>query len=203
MTLLTIDVINKNINSVNKCIIFITNALLVRSTRPESWSRSTPNCRLAVLGHEVGDTRLSGVCPIPVWMRSASRRSSRPSHCPANTGQSHRAGDAVLDQIGPHVIGDDPAAGQIQSVAATPRLWRWIMGRPKGWMATQLGREPMRSPGRPPGWRREHRQEFWDLVGQVAACEMSARTRFQEDSCHSLSVRRSRSCDHKTPEFDR
>ena len=39
------------------------------------------------------------------------------------------------------------------------------MGRSKGWMATQLGREPMRSPGRPPGWRREHRQEFWDLVG--------------------------------------
>lgn len=36
------------------------------------------------------------------------------------------------------------------------------MGRPKGWMATQLGREPMRSPGRPPAWRREHRQSAFE-----------------------------------------
>jgi hypothetical protein len=26
--------------------------------------------RLDVLGHEVGDTRLMGVAPMPVWMRS-------------------------------------------------------------------------------------------------------------------------------------
>ena len=45
------------------------------------------------------------------------------------------------------------------------------MGRPKDWMAMQLGREPMRSPGRPPGWRREHRQSFWDLVEQGASSE--------------------------------
>ncbi len=41
------------------------------------------------------------------------------------------------------------------------------MGRPKGWMATQLGREPMR----PPAWRREHRQDFWNLVGQGLSSE--------------------------------
>ena len=38
-------------------------------------------------------------------------------------------------------------------------------------MATRLGREPMRSPGRPSAWRREHRQEFWDLVGQGVSSE--------------------------------
>ena len=45
------------------------------------------------------------------------------------------------------------------------------MGRPKGWMAAQLGREPMRSPGRPKAWRREHRQDFWDLVGHGVSSE--------------------------------
>ncbi len=29
-------------------------------------------------------------------------------------------------------------------------------------------RPPMRSPGRPPGWRREHRQRFWEgIAGRV------------------------------------
>jgi hypothetical protein len=32
-------------------------------------------------------------------------------------------------------------------------------------MAAKLARAPMLSPGRPPVWRREHRQKFWDLVG--------------------------------------
>ena len=45
------------------------------------------------------------------------------------------------------------------------------MGRPESWMARQLGREPMRSPGRPPAWRREHRQRFWDLVEQGVSGE--------------------------------
>ena len=45
------------------------------------------------------------------------------------------------------------------------------MGRPEGWMARQLGREPMRSPGRPSAWRQEHRQRFWDLVEQGVSSE--------------------------------
>ena len=45
------------------------------------------------------------------------------------------------------------------------------MGRPESWMARQLGREPMRSPGRPPAWRREHGQRFWDLVEQGVSSE--------------------------------
>jgi hypothetical protein len=32
------------------------------------------------------------------------------------------------------------------------------MGRPRGWASERTGRPLMRSPGRPPGWRREHRQ---------------------------------------------
>jgi hypothetical protein len=45
------------------------------------------------------------------------------------------------------------------------------MGRPEGWMAERLGRASMRSPGRPPALRREHRQQFWELVGQGVSSE--------------------------------
>jgi hypothetical protein len=38
-------------------------------------------------------------------------------------------------------------------------------------MAKQLGREPRRSPGRPPAWRRAQRQEFWGLVGHGVPSE--------------------------------
>jgi transposase, IS30 family len=38
------------------------------------------------------------------------------------------------------------------------------MGRPPGWMAAQTGRPAMRSPGRPPVWRREHLQRFWEAI---------------------------------------
>ena len=40
------------------------------------------------------------------------------------------------------------------------------MGRPPGWMAAQAGRPAMRSPGRPPVWRREHLQRFWEAIGR-------------------------------------
>ena len=33
----------------------------------------------------------------------------------------------------------------------------------------------MRSPGRPPGWRREHRQGFWDAIAAGAKSEDAAR----------------------------
>ena len=38
------------------------------------------------------------------------------------------------------------------------------MGRPPGWAAAAAGRAPMRSPGRPPVARREHRQRFWVAI---------------------------------------
>src|SRR4051795_4264802 len=40
------------------------------------------------------------------------------------------------------------------------------MGRPKGWGARQTGRSAMRSPGRPPVGRREHRQRFWAAIAR-------------------------------------
>ena len=40
------------------------------------------------------------------------------------------------------------------------------MGRPRGWAAAAAGRPPMRSPGRPPVARREHRQRFWAAIGR-------------------------------------
>src|ERR1700729_76056 len=42
------------------------------------------------------------------------------------------------------------------------------MGRPKGWVSDRTGRPGMRSPGRPPGGRREHRQRFWAAVASGA-----------------------------------
>src|SRR3982751_5844309 len=42
------------------------------------------------------------------------------------------------------------------------------MGRPKGWGAQQTGRPAMRSPGRPPVGRREHRQRFWAAIARGA-----------------------------------
>ena len=38
------------------------------------------------------------------------------------------------------------------------------MGRPQGWAAARAGRPAMRSPGRPPVARREHRQRFWVAI---------------------------------------
>jgi IS30 family transposase len=40
------------------------------------------------------------------------------------------------------------------------------MGRPRGWASEQTGRPVMRSPGRPPGWRREHRKRFWAAIAR-------------------------------------
>ena len=35
----------------------------------------------------------------------------------------------------------------------------------------RASRAPMRSPGRPPGWRREHRQRFWAAIARGATSE--------------------------------
>ena len=43
------------------------------------------------------------------------------------------------------------------------------MGRPKGWASDRTGRPVMRSPGRPPAGRREHRVRFWEAVAQGAS----------------------------------
>jgi IS30 family transposase len=40
------------------------------------------------------------------------------------------------------------------------------MGRPGGWAAARAGRPAMRSPGRPPVARREHRQRFWVAIAK-------------------------------------
>jgi IS30 family transposase len=40
------------------------------------------------------------------------------------------------------------------------------MGRPRGWTAARAGRPAMRSPGRPPVARREHRQRFWVAIAR-------------------------------------
>src|SRR5262249_13797621 len=50
--------------------------------------------------------------------------------------------------------------GRIQVVVATPR-WRGVaVGRRRGWGSEQTGRPVLRSPGRPPVGRCEHRQRF-------------------------------------------
>jgi len=46
------------------------------------------------------------------------------------------------------------------------------MGTPKRRRSDRALRPPMRSPGRPPGWRREHRQRFWEAI----ACGTSSET---------------------------
>jgi IS30 family transposase len=48
------------------------------------------------------------------------------------------------------------------------------MGRPRGWAAAAAGRPPMRSPGRPPVARREHRQRFWAAIGRGLPSEDAA-----------------------------
>jgi IS30 family transposase len=45
------------------------------------------------------------------------------------------------------------------------------MGRPRGWAAVATGRPAMRSPGRPPVARREHRQRFWAEIAGGATSE--------------------------------
>ena len=48
------------------------------------------------------------------------------------------------------------------------------MGRPPGWGAMATGRPAMRSPGRPPGWRREHQQRFWFAIAGGLSSEDAA-----------------------------
>ena len=45
------------------------------------------------------------------------------------------------------------------------------MGRPKGWGSRQTGLPVMRSPGRPPVGRREHRQRFWAAIARGLGSE--------------------------------
>ncbi|MBF6303087.1 IS30 family transposase [Nocardia amamiensis] len=47
------------------------------------------------------------------------------------------------------------------------------MGRPRGWATAVTGRPAMRSPGRPPVARREHRQRFWEAIARGATSEMA------------------------------
>src|SRR5512142_657785 len=45
------------------------------------------------------------------------------------------------------------------------------MGTPKRRRSDWAGRPLMRSPGRPPGWRREHRRRFWAAIARGATSE--------------------------------
>ncbi len=47
------------------------------------------------------------------------------------------------------------------------------MGRPKGWASQQTGRPVMRSPGRPPVGRREHRRRFWAAIARGVTSEQA------------------------------
>lgn len=44
----------------------------------------------------------------------------------------------------------------------------------RGRAADRAGRPPMQSPGRPPGWRREHKQLFWEAIGRRLSSEEAA-----------------------------
>lgn len=48
------------------------------------------------------------------------------------------------------------------------------MGRAADRMAAKTGRAAMRSPGRPPVWRREHLQRFWDAIAAGMTSEAAA-----------------------------
>ncbi len=48
------------------------------------------------------------------------------------------------------------------------------MGTGKRRRADRALRPPMRSPGRPPGWRRDHRQRFWEAIAQGLSSEEAA-----------------------------
>ena len=48
------------------------------------------------------------------------------------------------------------------------------MGSTKRQRAIRAMRGPMRSPGRPPGWRREHRRRFWKAIGGGLSSEDAA-----------------------------
>jgi len=49
------------------------------------------------------------------------------------------------------------------------------MGRPRGWASERTGRAVMRSPGRPPAGRREHRVRFWEAIARGASSVDAAR----------------------------
>src|SRR5918995_1746372 len=48
------------------------------------------------------------------------------------------------------------------------------MGASKQRAADRALRPRMRSPGRPPGWRREHRQWFWEAIARGLSSEEAA-----------------------------
>src|SRR3954463_1971012 len=55
--------------------------------------------------------------------------------------------------------------------ARNTSTWGCVMGRSAGWMAARTRRSAMRSPGRPPAWRREHLQRFWQAIGRGMTSE--------------------------------
>jgi hypothetical protein len=108
-------------------------------------------------------------------------------------------------------------AARVQGAVATPRWGGVAMGPVRRRAAERAGRPRMRSPGRPPVGRREHRQRFWLAIARgvsseeaaaaargchrrwasggserVAGCRRSACVRCQVATCRSASAKRSR-----------
>ena len=48
------------------------------------------------------------------------------------------------------------------------------MEKKKQRRADRASRAPMRSPGRPPVWRHEHQQQFWEAIGRGVSSEEAA-----------------------------
>jgi transposase InsO family protein len=65
---------------------------------------------------------------------------------------------------------DRGCEGRIQSVVATLDSRGVAMGKRRR-ASDRAIRAPMRSPVRPPGWRREHRQRFWAAIARGAMSE--------------------------------
>ena len=61
---------------------------------------------------------------------------------------------------------DAGSQGGFKLVVATLDRRGVAMGRPRGWGSEQTGRAVMRSPGRPPAGRREHRVRFWEAIAR-------------------------------------
>ena len=94
-------------------------------------------------------------------------RRDRAVHLDASTGRCSRF-ERCCPPYGSRI------SGWIQVVVATPRSGGVWMGRPRGWASAATGRPAMRSPGRPPVARREHRQRFWAAIAAGLSSEDAA-----------------------------
>jgi hypothetical protein len=135
-----------------------------RVRRPVSTSRCEVACCRSVFGGVVGGVVLPAApeyaCPGAaedadrVWVVAAACACS------------------LVDVVGPGV--PVAGAGRIQPVVATLTEREVAMGKPRRRAADRAGRPAMRSPGRPPAGRLEHRQRFWAAIARGLSSEDAA-----------------------------